>query len=79
MFSNRASNGSYISNVVSGGLCNIVDKTSTTAYNGETLVSNINGLIGSSSVGNWQLIVVDNDPGVSGTIESWKLIVTYQP
>ena len=79
MFSNRASNGSYISNVVSGGLCNIADKTSTTAYNGETLISNINGLIGSSSVGNWQLIVVDNDPGVSGTVSSWKLIVTYQP
>jgi subtilisin-like proprotein convertase family protein len=79
MFSNRAANGSYISNVVSGGLCNIADKTSMTTYNGEPLVGNIDGLIGSSAVGNWSLIVIDNDPGVSGTIDSWKLIITYQP
>jgi subtilisin-like proprotein convertase family protein len=79
MFSNRAINGSYLSNVISGGLCNIADKTSTTVYNGETLVSNINGLINSSAVGSWRLIVADNDPGVSGTIDSWRLIVTYQP
>jgi subtilisin-like proprotein convertase family protein len=79
MFSNRASNGSYISNVVSGGLCNIVDKTSVITYNEELLVSNIDGLVGSSAVGDWELIVIDNDPGVSGTISSWKLIITYQP
>jgi subtilisin-like proprotein convertase family protein len=79
MFSNRAINGSYINNVISGGLCNIADKTSMIKYNTEDLASNINGLINTSALGNWELIVIDNDLGVSGTIDSWKLIITYQP
>jgi subtilisin-like proprotein convertase family protein len=79
MFSNRAINTSYLSNVISGGLCNITDKTSMTTYNAEPLIGSVDSLVGSSAIGNWRLIIVDNDLGVSGNIDSWKLIITYQP
>jgi subtilisin-like proprotein convertase family protein len=79
MFSNRAAPGITINNVTSGGLCSIQDKTSTVKYNNEILLSNFNSLFNTSSIGNWSLIIVDNDIGISGLIESWKLIVTYKP
>ena len=78
MFSNRALSTVNLSNVSSGGLCNIMDKTSVFKFNNETLASDINNIVGRSMSGNWSLIVSDNDPGVSGTIDSWKLILTYQ-
>jgi len=77
MFSNRALNNIYLNNVISGGLCQIKDKTTTINYNNETLISTIDNLIGSSANGNWDLIIIDSDIGDIGTIDSWKLIITY--
>lgn len=77
MFSNRASSSAYISNINSGGLCRIYDKTSTTKYNNEILLSSFNHLYNSSPSGNWSLIINDIDPAVSGSIDAWKLIITY--
>lgn len=77
MFSNRALPGIYVSNVISGGLCQIKDKTATINYNNENLISTIDGLVGTSAVGDWDLIIVDSDIGDSGSIDSWKLIITY--
>lgn len=79
MFSNRSAPGTTINNVISGGLCSIQDKTSSTKYNSELLLSNFNNLFNTSVVGDWSLIIIDNDPGISGLIESWKLIITYKP
>ena len=78
MFSNRSLPSVSLNNVTSGGLCSIVDKTSTFKLGNEILTSNISELVGNIVNGNWSLIVNDNDPGVSGTIDSWKLILTYQ-
>ena len=79
MFSNKASSGIYMNNVTNGGLCSIFDKTSSTKYNNEVLLSSITGLVNSSVTGTWTLHAVDNDPLGSGSIDSWKLIVTYEP
>lgn len=79
MVSNRAIAGNYISNIVSGGLCNILDKTSLIKYNNENLLSSFDHLFGQSVTGTWTLIVIDSDLGISGTIDDWKLIITYEP
>ena len=39
-------------------------------------LSHLHGYIPTS--GDWSLYVTDNDVGVSGMIQNWKLIVTYQ-
>jgi len=79
MFSNRALPNIYLNNVISGGLCQIKDKRETINYNNESLISTTNGLIGASATGNWNLIIVDSDAGDIGSIDSWKLIITYIP
>jgi subtilisin-like proprotein convertase family protein len=79
MFSNKAIAGSYINNTDNGGLCNILDKTDIVNYNNENLYSSFNHLFNTSTTGNWNLIVKDSDIGVSGSIDSWKLIITYEP
>lgn len=79
LFSNRAPNGAFINNIDSGGLCLIRDKTNNTQYNNETVLSSFDHLFGSSVTGNWSLIICDTDPGIAGSIDSWKLIITYQP
>lgn len=76
-FSNKAPAGLYLNNVNNGGICSIFDKTNTVKYNNETLNSSIDHLVGHSLSGNWGLIVRDNDPGVSGSMDGWKLIITY--
>lgn len=78
MFSNRANNNAYISNINSGGLCSIYDKTSFTRYNNEILLSSFNHLNNSPASGNWSLYLVDNDISGSGSLDSWKLIITYK-
>lgn len=79
MISNRAPLGNTISNITSGGLCNIVDKTSYIRYNNQTLSSSFDHLFGQSANGSWTLTVIDNDEGFSGSIDSWQLIITYTP
>jgi len=77
MFSNRATAGSYISNILSGQLCLIKDKTDLIKYADKTLLSSFDTLVSGSLVGDWNLIILDTDDGTSGFIDSWKLIITY--
>jgi subtilisin-like proprotein convertase family protein len=79
LFSDRAATSAYISNISSGGLCRIYDKTNSTRYNNEILLSSFSHLSGNKAIGNWSLYVIDNDIASSGSLDSWKLIVTYSP
>lgn len=79
IFSNRAVPGSYINNIDSGSLCLIKDKTNYITYNNESLLSSFNHLFGQSITGDWSLIIVNSDGNASGSIDSWRLIITYQP
>jgi len=68
IFSNKATSGVYVNTVTNGGYCNPIDD----------LVADITpGYVAPS--GNWSLKIYDNDVGVSGSIDSWKLIITYIP
>lgn len=79
MFSNKANVGDYLYNISNGGLCNIYNKTSSINYSNETLNSGFSHLFGASVTGYWNLIIKDTDPIGSGSIDSWKLIITYAP
>lgn len=79
MFSNKATPTSYLHNIYNGGLCNIYDKTNIIKYSNETLNSDFNHLLGNVVSGDWSLIVRDSDPLSSGSIDSWKLVITYLP
>jgi subtilisin-like proprotein convertase family protein len=76
MFSNRALPSNNISNVTSGSLCSIVDKTGYFKYN-TNLTSSFSHLFNQSIAGEWVLKIIDTDTGVAGLIDSWKLIITY--
>lgn len=78
MFSNKAASGQYLHNIKNGEVCRIYDKTSLVNYNSETLLYSFDHLFGSSITGVWNFIVKDTDPLGTGTIDSWKLILTYQ-
>ncbi len=75
-FSNKATQNTYLHNVSNFGYTNIKDKTSVVKLNNETLESSLNGLIGTVPVGDWSLIIFDDDVPVSGYLESWNLILT---
>jgi len=79
MFSNKAIGNNYLYNVSHGGLCNILDKTDTTQFDGKTLTNTFSHLFNYSNPGDWTLNINDNDIGGSGSISSWKLIITYIP
>lgn len=79
MFSNKAASGSYLNNITNGGLCNITDKTSYVKYNADTLSVNLTGLVNTRTTGVWSLRAIDRDAIGSGSIDSWKLILTYEP
>ena len=76
MFSNKAISGVYLNNVSNNGYCNIIDKTDILKYT-STLNSGFDHLFGASLSGNWTLHGYDTDIGASGSIASWKLIITY--
>lgn len=79
MFSNRANPTKYLHNVPNGGLCNIYNKTSYVKYNNETLLSSFGHLFNNNvPTGLWTLYARDTDPVSSGTINGWKLIITYK-
>jgi subtilisin-like proprotein convertase family protein len=66
IFSNKAASGVYVNTVSNGGYCNSF----------EDLMTNVTpGYV--APTGDWTLNIYDNDVGVSGYIDSWKLIVTY--
>jgi subtilisin-like proprotein convertase family protein len=77
MFSNKANPSDYLYNISNGGLSNIYNKTDIINYSDQTLVSGFGHLLGVSVTGTWNLIVKDTDPIGSGSIDSWKLIITY--
>jgi subtilisin-like proprotein convertase family protein len=77
MFSNKAPATTYLNSVTHGGICNILDKTSSVKFSNETLTGSLTGLFNRAGTGNWALLLNDNDIGGSGSIDSWKLIVTY--
>ena len=79
MFSNKATATSYLHNISNGGLCNIYDKTSSYKYNNENLLYSFDHLFDTSTTGVWTLYAKDTDPLSSGSLDSWKLIVTYKP
>ena len=79
MFSNKATATSYLHNMSNGGLCNIYDKTSSYKYNNENLLYSFDHLFDTSTTGVWTLYAKDTDPLSSGSLDSWKLIVTYKP
>jgi subtilisin-like proprotein convertase family protein len=78
-FSNRAMPGVYLNNKSAvDPYVNILDKRSVYKTN-DTLSVSLNNFVGTCPSGNWSLSVYDNDIGSSGTINSWDLIVTYEP
>lgn len=79
MFSNKAFPNTYLHNVNNGNLCNIYDKTNIVKYSNQTLSSSFDHLFGHSVTGLWTLIAKDTDPLSSGSIDGWKLIITYSP
>lgn len=79
ILSNKANPGIYLHNTANGGYCNIYDKTQYATWHNEPLVSSFNHLYNTSASGLWTLLIIDNDPGFSGSIDSWKLIITYTP
>jgi subtilisin-like proprotein convertase family protein len=44
---------------------------------GFTTSTSFSHLLGSPISGQWKLHVIDSDTGASGSIEGWKLIITY--
>jgi subtilisin-like proprotein convertase family protein len=74
-FSNKANQNTYLHNVTNFGYTNILDKTSIVKLNDEILESSLDGLIGTIPVGDWSLIIFDDDIPVSGHLESWNLIL----
>ena len=79
MFSNKAPDTSFLNNISNGGLCRIKDKTAITTFNSGSLNPGFSHLFNHAVTGNWSLLVNDNDIGASGSIDSWKLVVTYTP
>lgn len=79
IFSNKAASGVYLNNALNNSYINILNKTSNYNYNNEILSTNLQSWIGSSASGDWTLNIIDDDIGVSGSIDSWNLIVTYEP
>lgn len=79
IFSNKAVPGIYLHNVPNGGYCNIYDKTQYMSWYSHTVTSSFDHLRNTSAYGDWSLVLIDNDPGFSGSIDLWKLIITYVP
>lgn len=76
-FSNKAIPDTYLYNrTLYDNYVNIYDKTSK--YD-NTLLSSLDSLKNISPSGDWKLIIRDDDPGSSGTLSGWNLVITYSP
>ena len=78
MFSNKAEASKYLHNASNGNNINIYNKTDVVNYNSENLLYSFNHLFGHAVTGNWYFYVRDTDPVSTGSIDSWKLIITYE-
>lgn len=74
-FSKKASSNTYLHNVNNFGYTNIQDKTHIVKLNNENLLSSTDHLVGTDSVGDWKLIIFDDDVSGSGYLESWNIIL----
>jgi subtilisin-like proprotein convertase family protein len=82
-FSNKALPGTYLYNKSNSNdlHVNILKNSGVTPpspYN-STYAYNFDHLFNSSVSGNWTLNVLDNDPGATGYIKGWNLVITYLP
>lgn len=75
IFSNTAASDKFLHNGLSNEPVNITDKTNIIKYNNETLSANLSDLYGTSSLGNWTLTIIDDDPLKDGSIDSWSIII----
>jgi subtilisin-like proprotein convertase family protein len=86
VFSNKAQPDVYLYNKPNNDIyVNILQneiKTLPAPYNSLTYKHDFNHLINAAPgalSGNWNLFVVDHDIGLSGLINNWHLIITYNP
>lgn len=77
VFSDRAPNNILLNNVQHNKLCRIKDKTNIFSINNFNLLGSIDHLRNQSAYGNWTLNILDTDTGGYGSIDLWKLIITY--
>lgn len=73
IFSNKASPTKYLHNINNGEYCRIYDKS-----NPDYLVS-FDHFVNHVPSGDWTLYIQDTDPVASGSIDSWRIIITYNP
>jgi len=84
-FSNKARQNTYLYNRSNNDLyVNIHDKTHIYNLSNFTIpeaeiMADLSVVNGMSASGDWRLMIQDHDPGSSGTIDGWSLIVTYPP
>lgn len=77
IFSDIAPNNVFLHNVQHNKLCRIKDKTDLISINNFNVLGSIDHLRNQSAYGNWKLNILDTDNGGYGSIDSWKLIITY--
>lgn len=79
MFSNKAASGVYLNNASNNSYINILDKTTIYNFNNETLSNTLQDWIGLTGIGNWTLLIKDDDINSSGSIDSWGMVISYEP
>jgi subtilisin-like proprotein convertase family protein len=77
VFSDRAPTNVYLNNVLNNKSCRITNKSTTLGLTNFDTSASFSHLIGQILSGLWKLHVIDSDTGVAGTIDGWKLIITY--
>jgi subtilisin-like proprotein convertase family protein len=79
-FSNRAAPDIYLNNRSNSHFyLNILDKTNIYKFNNYNLLNSMNHMTGHDIPGQWTLILKDDDPIGSGSIDGWNVILTYEP
>jgi subtilisin-like proprotein convertase family protein len=77
VFSDRAPVNVYLNSVLNNKSCRITNKSTTLSLTNFNTSASFSHLIGQALSGLWKLHVIDSDAGVAGSIDSWKLIITY--
>ena len=77
VFSNTAPADKFLYNVKSNEPARITDKTSIIKYNDETLSADLSVFQNTSTLGDWSLIIVDDDASKVGSIGSWALTFNH--
>ena len=72
IFSNKAAPTKYLHNINNGEYCRIYDKSNP------DYLSSFDHMVGHVGSGDWSLYIQDTDPIASGSIDSWKVIITYE-